>query len=224
MADRVYLPDARERGPILVVEGDEAHHLGRVRRVVVGEMVEVFDGRGFGSLAEVVKVDKRSVELRMVGDPLPDRQPALRLTVASALPRGERVDWMVEKLSELGVERLVPLVTSRTVVDPRPAKLERLRRTAVEAAKQCGRNTLLEISETFSWDRLRNAPTNPTACWFIRVGNHLRHGRDPDSVPRGSWRSVPRGVSATRRSRRGRPRAGRSSAWVRPSCGSRQPR
>jgi 16S rRNA (uracil1498-N3)-methyltransferase len=179
MAIRVYLPDARQKGPIVVVDGSEAHYLGRVRRVSVGEMVEVFDGRGFGSLAEVVKVEKRRVELSLVGDPLPDRLPRLRLTVVSAFPKGDRVDWMVEKLSELGVSRLVPLVSAHSVVDPHPAKLERLRRTVVEAAKQCGRNTLMEIAETEKFDRLVKVPNEPASLLVHPGGQPFRAWRKP---------------------------------------------
>ena len=74
----------------------------------------------------------------------PIARRACRLTLATAVPKGERFDWLVEKATELGVDRLVPIVTERSVVDPRAAKLDRLRRVIVEASKQCGRNRLMD--------------------------------------------------------------------------------
>ena len=76
--------------------------------------------------------------------PPPNQTP---LTIAAAVPKGDRLKWMVEKLTELGVDRYVPLITQRSVVDPRPTKLEKLQATVISAAKQCRRDWLLEIAE-----------------------------------------------------------------------------
>src|SRR5262249_28225952 len=110
MAERYFSP-AAVPGARLALEGDEARHLSRVRRVSAGEVVEVFDGRGFATLAEVVSVGKDRVELEATGPPLPDRCASLRLTLATAVPKGVRFDWLVEKATEVGVDRLVPLRT-----------------------------------------------------------------------------------------------------------------
>jgi 16S rRNA (uracil1498-N3)-methyltransferase len=152
MADRFYCPSAATSpGGLLALEGDEARHLGRVRRVGVGQVVEVFDGRGFAVRAEVVGLSRDSVTLRAVGPPLPGREPGVELTLATAVPKGERFDWLVEKATEVGVARLVPVVTARSVVEPGGAKLDRLRRVVVEASKQCGRNRLLAIEPVTPW-------------------------------------------------------------------------
>ena len=166
MGERVYCPDAASvavGGRALVVKGDEARHLTRVRRVGVGEVVEVFDGLGFARRAEVIDVGKDHVSLRPVGPPLPDRVAPVELILATAVPKGDRFDWLVEKAVELGVARLVPILTERSVVDPREAKLDRLRRVVVEAAKQCGRNRLMTVERTTPWpDFARNVPVNST--------------------------------------------------------------
>jgi 16S rRNA (uracil1498-N3)-methyltransferase len=72
------------------------------------------------------------------------------LTLAVALPKGERQKWLVEKATELGATRLVPLITERGVAQPVEAALDRLRRTVIEASKQCGRNRLMEIAAPVS--------------------------------------------------------------------------
>jgi 16S rRNA (uracil1498-N3)-methyltransferase len=153
MPERFYCPEAASSGR-LVLEGDEARHLARVRRVAPGETVEVFDGRGFATRAEVRSVAKDGVELQPVGTPLPDRSAPLTLTLATAVPKGDRFDWLVEKATELGVGRLIPILSERSVVDPRATKLERLRRVVVEASKQCGRNRLMTIEAPVSFANL----------------------------------------------------------------------
>ena len=80
-----------------------------------------------------------------------DRELPFPLVVGVALPKGDRQKWLVEKLTELGVTTLVPLVTERGVAQPTAAALERLRRSVIEAAKQCGRNRLMKISEPQAW-------------------------------------------------------------------------
>lgn len=150
MADRVYCPDPPVGGRF-TIRGDEARHLTRVRRVGEGDDVEVFDGHGFATRARVAAVERERVELIPHGQPLPDRMPPCRLVLATAVPKGERFDWLVEKATELGVSELIPLVTERSVVDPRDTKLDRLRRVIVEAAKQCGRSRLMELTPPTRW-------------------------------------------------------------------------
>lgn len=151
--DRVYCPDPILDG-LATVRGDEARHLARVRRAAIGTRIELFDGRGFASEAEVMNLGKERVELRIVGPPLPDRRPAIDLVLATAVPKGERFDWLVEKATELGVAAIQPILAERSVVEPGASKLERLRRVVVEASKQCGRNRLLELRAPVAWPRL----------------------------------------------------------------------
>ena len=149
MPDRFFAPSCSESGT-LTLDGPEAHHLMHVLRIAPGEQVEVFDGRGLVVSAEVVALRKRDVELRVMAarrEPSPTREVIL----GTAVPKGDRFDWLIEKATELGVTRLVPLVTSRSSVDPRDSKLDKLRQTVIAACKQCGRNHLLEISPVTAW-------------------------------------------------------------------------
>ncbi len=153
MADRFYCPDPPVDG-LAILGGDEARHLGRVRRVATGEVVELFDGRGASFQAEVVALGRDRVELRVIGPAVSLPPPALALTLATAVPKGDHFDWLVDKATELGVSRLVPIVTERSVVDPRSAKMDRLRRAVVEAAKQCRRDRLMDLDEPKPWAKL----------------------------------------------------------------------
>lgn len=153
MLERFYAPIPPVDGRV-VLEGDEARHLIRVRRVGVGEEVEVFDGRGVAYRAVVRELGRDRAELAIDGLAGPDRTPRLELTLATAVPKGDRFDWLVEKATELGVARLIPLVTERSVVDPRSAKLDRLRRLVIEASKQCRRDRLMELEPSRTWASL----------------------------------------------------------------------
>lgn len=153
MIDRVYLDDPLDTASV-TLRDEEAHHLGRVRRARPGHRVEVFNGRGRAFLASVTELDRDRVVLRIEGPARADRTAPRPVTLAVCFPRGERLDWLVEKAVEIGVERLIPLRTARTVVDPRPTKLDRLRRLIIEASKQCGRNRLMVIEPPTTWAAL----------------------------------------------------------------------
>jgi 16S rRNA (uracil1498-N3)-methyltransferase len=129
-----------------VLTGDEARHLTSVMRAAVGDEVTLFDGSGAEFSARVAAICKGAVELSISERREISRELTLSLTLAVALPKGERQKWLVEKATELGVTRIVPLVTERGVAQPVESALERLRRAVIEASKQCGRNRLMEIA------------------------------------------------------------------------------
>ena len=114
-----------------------------------GERVVLFDGRGREADAQVVEVGRRHATLEVIATRELEVEPRLQLTIACAPPRSNRMDFLVEKCAELGVTRLAPLLTERGVVDPERRmanQLRRWRRTAIEAAKQCGSARLMQIS------------------------------------------------------------------------------
>jgi 16S rRNA (uracil1498-N3)-methyltransferase len=144
MSERFFLA-AAPAGDRAVLTGDEARHLSRVLRAKPGDEVVVFAGTAAEWPARIVRIGRDAVELAL-GDARPDPPRAKpRHTLAVALPKGERQKWLVEKLTELGVDRLVPLVTDRGVAEATPAAMARLERGVIEACKQCGRNSLMRI-------------------------------------------------------------------------------
>ena len=156
MSERFFLGSPARSGQATLV-GDEARHLARVLRAKVGDLVRVFDGSGGEWSARVTQIDRDAVALD-VGDQLPTAPlPERSVTLAVALPKGDRQKWLVEKLTELGVARLVPLVTERGVAEATESARARLERGVVEACKQCGRNTLMEIAEPATRESLAAA-------------------------------------------------------------------
>jgi 16S rRNA (uracil1498-N3)-methyltransferase len=143
------------------LEGAEAHHLANVMRAKPGQPVTLFDGSGAEFDARIEKVNRSTVDLAIEARIEVDRELARRITLAVALPKGDRQRWLVEKATELGVTGLVPLITARSVAQPVESALTRLRRAVIEASKQCGRNRLLEIAEAASFgDFVRQAATD----------------------------------------------------------------
>jgi 16S rRNA (uracil1498-N3)-methyltransferase len=150
MSDRFYTPEPINADRV-TLDGQEAHHLLHVMRAKVGASITLFDGGGAEFLAEVVRCGRSEVEVRVLERREVDRELPFALVVGVSLPKGDRQKWLVEKLTELGVKRLVPIVTERGVAQPTDSALERLGRSVVEAAKQCGRNRLLEIAPPQAW-------------------------------------------------------------------------
>jgi len=128
----------------------EAHHLSHVLRHAVGDSVELFDGRGMIGQAVIARIRKHDVDCD-VTEVRHDPPPEAELTLAMAVPKGERFDWLVEKATELGVRRLVPLRTERSTVDPRDSKLDRLRQTIIAACKQSRRTRLMDLTAVKTW-------------------------------------------------------------------------
>ena len=155
MADRFYVNCPLAVGPV-VLAGPEAHHLATVLRARPGNAVCLFNGDGAEYPAVVAEVAKKQVTLDVTERRTPRREPDFRLEVAAPLPKGDRGDFLLEKLTELGVARFVPLRTRRSVVHPRETRIEKLERAVIEASKQCGRNTLMEVDPLTAWeDHLR---------------------------------------------------------------------
>jgi 16S rRNA (uracil1498-N3)-methyltransferase len=151
MAERFYVNCSLAPGPV-VVEGPEAHHLAAVCRVRPGDPVCFFNGDGHEYPAKVLAVERRSVTLEVLAQTSPAQELPFPVEVAAPLPKGDRAQFLLEKLTELGVSRFVPLQTRRSVVHPREAKLEKLQRYVIEASKQCGRNVLLQVQPLIDWE------------------------------------------------------------------------
>lgn len=136
------LPVATLESESLELDGDAMHYVVHVLRLGVGDSVELFDGRGAVGRGEIIDISAGRARLRVVERRRAD-EAHCALHVALATPKGERADWVVEKLTELGVARIVWLVCERSVVIPRGSNRQaRWLRLAEAAARQCGRATV----------------------------------------------------------------------------------
>lgn len=148
----------------------EAHHLRNVLRLKVGDAIEVFDGTRRHGCGRLLDVGKRQVwvEIETVREEAPPRR---RVIVATAVPKGERADWLIEKGTELGIHELIPLRTSRSTVDPRDHKLDRWRQQAIAACKQSGRNDLPTIHPVCDYATfLQRGDVHQQTWWLAHPG------------------------------------------------------
>ena len=151
MTERFYSP-ADLTGPKVELTGAEAHHLLHVLRLQTGDKVCLFDGAGVEAAGVVIACSRQTATLRIDATRTLPPQAGPQVVLGTAVPKGDRFRWLAEKATELGVNRLVPLTTARSVVDPGPGKLEKLRQTVIAASKQCGRSHLMHIAPTTTWN------------------------------------------------------------------------
>ena len=147
---RVYVDAPVAAGKRLIVEGSAANHITRVLRLRNGDALTVFDGSGGEFGARIEEFRKDSVVVSVADHRPLDRESPLPLTLAQGISRGERMDWIIQKATELGASRIVPLFTQRSVVrlDEKQAerKLQHWRAIAVAACEQCGRNRIPDLA------------------------------------------------------------------------------
>ncbi|HEX2763530.1 MAG TPA: 16S rRNA (uracil(1498)-N(3))-methyltransferase [Allosphingosinicella sp.] len=141
---RLYVPQLLTEGSALTLEGRPANYLAAVLRLAPGDRVKLFDDRTGEYLAEIADAGRKRVTLSIV-EKLREREAVPDLWLLFAPIKRGRIDWLVEKATELGVARLVPVVTRRTVVER--LNLDRLRAHAIEAAEQCERTALPELAD-----------------------------------------------------------------------------
>ena len=179
MADR-YFVETPITGETATIMGAESSHLAHVMRAKPGDRVLLFDGSGAEFSARIERVERRRIELTVLGREEVDRELPIDITLGVSLPKGDRQRWLVEKATELGVGRIVPLRTARSVAKPTPKSLDRLRRTVIEASKQCGRNRLMEISPPIAWPEFLSYSSQAT----VRLLAHPRYTERSSDLPR----------------------------------------
>lgn len=197
MPDRFYAPVPFDSS-LIELSHDESQHLASVLRKAPGDVVEIFDGRGHAVEAVVENAAKRAATVRILRSIPATHAVSPRIELATAVPKGDRARWLIEKATELGADVWTPLALTRSVVDPGDGKLDKLRQTVITACKQCGRNDLLEIGATRAWtewlaEASRRGPVlvaHPGGAPGSQIGTFLREG---DAPREGEAPAEPRG-------------------------------
>jgi len=155
---------------VLTLDATQSRHARQVLRLSDGDEVELFDDAGRTARAVIVAGEASGLHLRVesVREPLAG---GFQWTVAAAVPKGERADWMVEKLSELGCHSFVPLIAERSVVTPKgTAKHDRWARLATESAKQCRREGVMRVEQPAAVDDMLRLLPSDGHAWFFDTG------------------------------------------------------
>lgn len=147
MTRRYFIPDLPVVGGLVSLPEAEAQHASRVMRVQVGEDLVLFDGQGNEATAKFVHVGRKECHCQADAAQAINREPKREIHLAIALPKPDRARELIERLTEIGVGSLTPLIAQRTQRPPTDSLLAKLRRGVIESCKQSGRNHLLEVNE-----------------------------------------------------------------------------
>ncbi len=154
-------------GSTVILSGEQAHHLISVLRLQPGQFIELFDGSGTIYHVEIINITGKTVEGRItshltehINDPFP-------LTLAQGILKGKKMDLVVQKATELGVETLIPIVTQYSEQQKHlERRIQRWQRIMVESCKQCGRSTPMQITPACPMEEIATATFHyPILCW-----------------------------------------------------------
>jgi len=176
MPNRFYVSSELKPGEV-VLQGAEAHHLATVHRLGGGDQVCLFNGDGKEYSGTVIEASRRRAVVKITGHETPPRELPYAVVIAAPLPKRGRAQFLIEKLTEIGVTRYIPLYTRRTVVHAGRGKAEKLHRYVIEASKQCGRNVLMEIADASDWMTFCSSPDLPSARFLAHP-----HGGDSSQI------------------------------------------
>jgi 16S rRNA (uracil1498-N3)-methyltransferase len=155
---RYFVPPEQLEGNLARLTGDDAHHLMKVMRAEPGEEIIISNGLDREVLARVSDIGKGLVEAEVVRELPMDKEAAVEVWIAQSLPKGDKLETVIQKCTELGADRFIPFLSKRTVVqydDKKEAKrVERWSKIAKEAAEQAHRNRVPAVETPVSWKRL----------------------------------------------------------------------
>ena len=137
-----------------VIENEQFHYLSNVRRFCVGDEINIFDGLGNSYKARIENINKKSIKGTILSSKtlvLPDK----KVSLYTAIPKGERFDWLIEKTSEIGISRIIPVIYSRSVVKEfSENKIERYKKISISASSQSWRADIMPIEDPIKFDEV----------------------------------------------------------------------
>ena len=169
-----------EAGDVVELDEEESHYLRRVCRVRPGEVVRLTDGRGSVALARLADAGRSA---RLTLESLERTPSPARAVVMCGAPEGERADWLIEKLAELGVTRLVPIHSRRAVWEQWDRRRERFSRLARAALRQSRRAWLMEVADPVEFVPALDGLPEDTGRWLADAGGEAR---PPEASPGGN--------------------------------------
>jgi 16S rRNA (uracil1498-N3)-methyltransferase len=185
---RIFVPNlpTPNQGETIALPEQAAAHVTRVLRLRVGDALTVFDGRGGEYAAKLASIAKREVTVQLGVHSMIERESPLAITLIQGLARGEKMDYIIQKATELGVARIIPVSTIRSVVqlddDRSDRKWQHWRAVAAAACEQCGRNRLPEILEPCRLEQLWGSDALPRLR--LLLSPHANVGIAGSLIPR----------------------------------------
>ena len=168
---RIHVPGPLAAGSEIALPAQAGEHLTRVLRLEPGAQVVLFDGMGGEYLATLGAHGAKRITARVLGHRPDERESPLDITLLQGIARSERMDLIVQKATELGVKRIVPVLAERSVVRvdarQRARKREHWQAIAISACEQCGRNRVTEVAEPHTLPDAMAALTAGSIRWLL---------------------------------------------------------
>ncbi len=169
MITNFYTPVDKISGDCLTIDGEEAKHILSVLRHGCGDMIDVVDGRGTKYRVLIEEVSRDFLEGKILSRKQMENEPVCRVTLAQSICRKERMDFVVEKATEIGVGAIIPLTTERSLIKVSGAsrekkKIERWKRIAIAGMKQSLRTILPEIHDIIPFEQVLPEIKNYDLC------------------------------------------------------------
>jgi 16S rRNA (uracil1498-N3)-methyltransferase len=137
------------------ISGSDYRHILKVLRLKIGSEITLFDESGAEHCGTITEIKTKEIKVVITETRHVDRESNLNITLLQGIPKGEKMDFIVEKATELGVKNIAPVITERSQIG-HTQKITRWRRIALESSKQCGRFTPPHINDALSFDQAIN--------------------------------------------------------------------
>ena len=141
-------------GDLLQVDGEEFNHIALVMRKSIGDKLCFIDGNGYDYDVLVQDIAKKYMTIKVVNKTLSQNEAKTNVAVFQALVKGDKFELIAQKLTELGVKKIVPFFSEYCQVKPNTTRLDRLNKISIEALKQCGRAKKVEIENIKNFDEI----------------------------------------------------------------------
>ncbi len=148
---RLFLPPEELTSQEILIHGENAHYISSVLRVQTGDMLTIFDGQGNRYICMINKIHKKEVIAEKVKTEMYSAESPILIVLAQGIPKGDKMDFIVQKSTEMGVKKIIPLITERSQVQ-HTAKTERWRKIALSASQQSGREKIPDIEEPITFE------------------------------------------------------------------------
>ncbi len=152
---KFFVPRENVTDTSIVIDNEDVAHITKVLRLKKGDIISVCDGRGTDCDARIAVIEKKKIVCDIVSKRVSDTEPNICVTIFQGLPKASKMEYIIQKNTELGVKKIVPCIMSRCVVkltDGADKKVERWRKVAQEAAKQSGRGVVPEITMPMTFE------------------------------------------------------------------------
>ena len=173
---RFFVRQDRLSGDNISIIGEDAHHIARSLRMAVGEQITVCDMQGNEYECEILEFDEdKEVIVRITSSKRSETEPKIYIRLFQALPKGDKLDTIIQKAVECGASEIIPFQSDRCIVkikgEAEAKKKERRQRIAAEAAKQCGRSVIPEIKDAVRFDEALLEAEKSELCLFCYEGD-----------------------------------------------------